>query len=144
MPLPNFKSLCGKKQKIIVSRDAGNPQQHIAVNESGCIVSQYKIDGDVIRDDERCDYLVWNEDKKNIYLIELKGSDLNHAVEQLENTEKILNNRFFDYLKECTTYYRIVLNRVITHQLHSNYVKKFEKTRPNRLLIKTKVLEENI
>ena len=61
MPLPNFKSLCGKKQKRIVSRDAGNPQQHIAVNESGCIVSQYKIDGDVIRDDKRCDYLVWNE-----------------------------------------------------------------------------------
>ncbi len=68
-------------------------------------VKKVNVDGDFIKDKERkcsgcflkiqgkkCDGLL-QHDKTNYY-IELKGSDINHAIKQIINTHKKLNTRF--------------------------------------------------
>ena len=84
MPLNGYKSLCQEQQAIIVSSEQG--RQHRAINSDRCFVTHYQIDGAVIRTGLRCDYLLINEDKSDAYLIELKGTDIVHAVDQLEAT----------------------------------------------------------
>lgn len=84
MPLKNFESLCGKNASQIVSKDKGNPQYHKGNNTAKAYVTHYKIDGNVIKKGSRCDYLLLNENTLTAYLIELKGSDLLKAAEQLE------------------------------------------------------------
>lgn len=121
MPLSGFPSLCEDHQKKIVSRDYGTKRKHIANNPNGAsFVTQYNIDGTVIRTGKRCDYLVLNEDKKDAYLIELKGSDVEKAAEQLIETEKVLS----DQLKSYAKHYRIVCTRCRTHAINSTKYKK--------------------
>ena len=74
MPLKGITSLCSKYAMQIVSKDKGNPQYHRAKN---------KIDGNVIKAGSRCDYLLLNEESRMAYLIELKGSDLVKAAEDI-------------------------------------------------------------
>ena len=121
MPLVGFPSLCEEHQKNIVSRDYGTKRKHTAVNPNGiCYVTQYNIDGVVIRTGKRCDFLVINEDKKDAYLIELKGSDVEKAAEQLVETEKALSKE----LRSYTKHYRIVCTRCRTHAINSTKYKK--------------------
>ncbi|MCD8077519.1 MAG: hypothetical protein LUE63_03935 [Lachnospiraceae bacterium] len=83
MPLNGYSSLCEERQRIIVSRDTGTRREHRAVNEKTCHVTQYKMDGGVVCDVSiRCDFLVMNDDQRDAYLIELKGSDIEHALDQ--------------------------------------------------------------
>ena len=144
MPLSGFNSRCDLHQKIIISRDPGNRQEHIANNVDASKVYQYKIDGDVIKDGKRCDYLLWNDDKKQLYLIELKGSDLEYALNQLEQTEEYLREHFSDEVRDDMFYYRVVLNRIKTQATMSIRVKKFKRNHFGKLQYKTKRLEESI
>lgn len=121
MPLPGFSSLCEDHQKNVVSRDYGTKRKHTAINPNGaCFVTQYNIDGVVIRTGKRCDFLVMNEDKKDAYLIELKGSDVEKAAEQLVETAKTLSEQLRSYNK----HYRIVCTRCRTHAINSTKYKK--------------------
>lgn len=56
--------------------------------ENPCKVNYKKvhIDGVVINDDERCDYLLTSEDERKEYFVELKGKDVMKACSQLKNT----------------------------------------------------------
>lgn len=146
MPLPKFQSLCELHQKKIVSKDRGSKPEHIANNIEGCEVYQYRIDGNIIREGLRCDFMIWNEKRRDIYLIELKGSDLDHALEQLDATDIILRNQYYKDIKNCIINYRVVLNRTPnhTHSLMSNKVKKFKKNHSGSLVYKSEKLEENI
>ena len=60
MPLNGYRSMCEEHQRTIVSSEQG--RQHRANNPGACFVTQYRIDGEVIRDGLRCDYLLMNED----------------------------------------------------------------------------------
>ena len=87
MPLNGYSSSCEERQRIIVSRDPGTSRQHRAVNNDACRVTQYKIDGDIVCDTSiRCDFLVMNDDQRDAYLIELKGSDIEHALDLIKKT----------------------------------------------------------
>ncbi len=83
MPLKGITSLCSKYAMQTVSKDKGNPQYHRAKNPAGDYVTHYKIDGNVIKAGSRCDYLLLNEESRMAYLIELKGSDLVKAAEDI-------------------------------------------------------------
>lgn len=145
MRLSDFNSGCDKYQKIIVSKDPGSKPKHIAVNVDDSEVYQYRVDGDLIREGKRCDYLVLNKDKRTVYYIELKGSDLETAIEQLENSELILNKRFREDLEMYTkSFYRVVLNKICTHALDSNKVKRFKRLHPNNYCFKIYEQKENI
>ena len=87
--LAKFRSLCSERQAKIVSQDreSRNPCKHTAVNKNRSRVAQYQLDGQVFTGHEqRCDFLVMNQDKKSAYLIELKGSNVLHAMDQVRSS----------------------------------------------------------
>lgn len=143
MPLNGYSSLCEERQRIIVSRDAGARREHRALNKDACHVTQYKIDGDIICDASiRCDYLVMNDDRHVAYLIELKGSDIDHALDQLEAAA----HRFQNELRGYFVRYRLVCSRVRTQATHSVKYKKFCKRHKNanEFICQVKMIEESI
>ena len=95
MPLNGYRSLCIQHQPIIVSKEQG--RVHRANNPQGrSKVSHYRIDGYVIQGGTiRCDFLLMNDDSADAYLIELKGSDIEHGLEQLEATALYLQAAIF-------------------------------------------------
>lgn len=141
--LEKYKSLCEDRQKIIKSQDKGNSRvYHLAKNGDRNLVRHYQIDGVVIdsASTKKCDFLLINDGKRNAYLIELKGTDILSALEQLENTECILRNELAGY----QMYYRIVY-RANTHGIRaSRYTKFVAKKGIDRVLAKTNCIEENI
>ena len=140
MPLKGFGSLCSRNAAQIVSRDQGNPQYHRGINKNRCNVTQYKIDGVVIKGESACDFLLINEESRVAYLIELKGSDLVKAVRQLEVTEDMLRRELSPY----TVQYRIVANKCKTQEIRSSEYRKYQIRWKGRLLQKTGFIEENI
>ena len=140
MPLKGFGSLCSKNASQIVSRDKGNPQYYKGINTAKMYVTHYKIDGTVIKNGNRCDYLLINEEKRIAYLIELKGSDLVKAAEQLEATEKVLRQELFSYEVQ----YRIVANKCKTQEIHSSAYRKYQIRWKGRLIQRTGHIEESI
>lgn len=84
-----------------------NGCKHIGRNVSGHEIRQFKIDGEVITknaDTARCDYLLLNDEAKRAYYIELKGSDLEKAIQQIEATVRMLQDSLTGY----ATYKRII------------------------------------
>lgn len=140
MPLSGFNSLCLKNAPRILSKDKKNPQYHMGKNVDKDEVTHYQIDGNVIKQGNRCDYLLMNETKKIAYLIELKGSDLVKAAEQLEATEKVLKPELSGYGLR----YRIVANKCKTQEIHSSAYRKYQTRWKGKLIQKTGYIEENI
>ncbi len=70
------------------------------------MVRKYQIDGDAIKskDVDKCDYLVFTDDKKTAYFIELNGSKMQHAIKQLKSSANTLGSSLLGY----TFYYRVV------------------------------------
>ena len=120
--LSGHQSLCDKRQKRIVSKEKRS--SHTAVNKNGQLVRQYLIDGDVIKDKHviKCDYLVLNDEKKTAYFIELKGSKVLHAIEQIEETAKRLRPCLLEY----QFYYRIVFSGSCTHGVKDDVFWKWQ------------------
>ena len=70
-----------------------NGCRHVGNNTKRQYVRHFKVDGEVFRGpgEERCDYLLLNDEAATSYYIELKGSDLPKAIRQIENTIKLLS-----------------------------------------------------
>ena len=133
------KSQCDKIQPIIVSKE--NKKAHRALNVDKNFVFHYKIDGDIIPStstEQRCDYLLENETKKTVYLIELKGKHMNEAVDQIEATVR----KFKSLLCSYAIFPRIVCGGN-THAVHSSKVVAFKRRYPN-CKIDTSIIEERI
>lgn len=140
MPLNGFESICDRNAAQIVSKDKGNPQYHKAYNRKRAEVTHYKIDGVVITSGSRCYFLLMNETEKTVYLIELKGSDLVKAAEQLETTEAALKQELSKY----SLYYRIVANKCRTQAIHSSAYRKYQLRWNGRLAQRSGFIEEDI
>lgn len=140
MPLKNHESLCPPNASQIVSRDKRNKQYHKGQNVDRSYVTHYQIAGVVIKNGSRCDFLLINEDKKRAYLIELKGSDLVKAAEQLEATEKVLKNE----LQEYDMRYRIVANKCKTQEIQSSAYRKYQIKWKKNLIQASEKIEEKI
>ena len=119
-----------------------NNCRHIGKNPSRNYIKQYKIDGEVIpssTDALRCDYLllVEHEKKKAAYFIELKGSDLKKAIQQIEASV----SQFSPYLKDYKIFRRIVYYSGTTDVQNQTIIRW--KAR-HGAIIKQRVLEENV
>lgn len=137
--LVSFPSHCQSKQRSIVSEEKG--LKHIALNVDNNKVRQIKIDGDLWTkgtDTIRADYLVLNEDKKVAYIIELKRSDIEHAIKQLEITDNSLSLALSGF-KKC---WRLVY-RTRTKKLKNRDENNFQRKYP-KLVVKKNYLEEEI
>ncbi|MDR0835879.1 MAG: hypothetical protein LBN11_04780 [Tannerella sp.] len=113
------------EQRAIVSfTDKGSTTKYVYDNRSNDNLSKYRIDGGLIADENaKCDYLLLNCDKLKSFFIEIKGSDLIHAIEQIDRSIDILKNDIADF----SIFARIVLTRVNTTDLKNTKYLKLEK-----------------
>lgn len=145
--LAKFRSLCSEQQAKIVSQDreSRNPCKHIAVNKDRSRVVQYQLDGQVFTGHEqRCDFLVMNQDKKSAYLIELKGSNVLHAMDQVLSAENLLKEDLVGY----SVFYRIIY-RSRTQEVRKSRIIRWKEKEGKRngisvVILKEKQLEELI
>lgn len=141
MPISGYNSLCKKRASIITSKDKGGSQTHIAYNKDASFVTHYQVDGVVIKDGNKCDFLLFNEDKKTAYLIELKGSDLTWAAKQLQATEQRLSAQLAPYQP---LQYRIIANKCRTSEIETAEFKRFRMLWKKRLIYRSGIYSENI
>lgn len=141
MYLTNEKSLCEKNQRVIVSRDKGATTRHVANNSGGkSDVRQFRLDGDIFEQQKICDFLVLNDTKKDAYFIELKGSDIEHGVEQLETTAQ----KFQKELAGYAFYYRLVFSKARTHDVNGSKFLGFKRKHYNYFKYQKKEIVEEI
>lgn len=131
-----------QKNKIVTCTDAKSSTKYIYENDSLDELTKYRIDGCLIADDNsKCDYLLLNCTKQVSYFVELKGSDLIKAVEQIDRSIDILHKEFKEYSVEA----RIVLTRVNTTDLKSTKLIRLQaklKKLNGKLMQRTRELTE--
>lgn len=73
------------------------------VNSSDINIRKVKVDSclDQNEVERRCDYLMDSEEKKRVIFIELKGGDLNSAIEQITSTITFLKEEYISYRKDA-------------------------------------------
>ena len=93
---------CGylRTDKIITVVE--NKSKFILKNTQSKQVYQVTVDGCLITEGKRCDYL-FEIDKpiQRVFYVELKGKDVEKACEQLKTTLNACKNRHQNTLKEC-------------------------------------------
>jgi len=137
VPLSGYESVCQPHAPIIVSKEKG--RSHIAHNNDYKLVNHYHIDGVVITQGHKCDYLLINEKDKIAYLIELKGDDLSWAAQQLEATEQTLHSQL-----PQARQYRIVASRCKTQEIESTKFRKYRHKWGKKLKYQTNQMDELI
>ena len=123
-------------------KDTGHSTEYRYVNPKANHLAKYRVDGGLISDNNpKCDYLLLNCEEKQSYFIELKGSDIIRAVEQINRSIDVLKCNLPDF----TCFARIVLSRVNTTDLKNIQLLKLEKKvkmLKGDLKKKTRLLEE--
>ena len=84
-------TICNEFSQNKVISVEENKRVFRVVNSSAKNINKVKVDGCYISSSTKCDWLfeiLENEAIKNIFYVELKGSDISHAIVQLEATIK--------------------------------------------------------
>lgn len=84
MPLAGAESLCQKNQKEIVSRDKRGKPEHRASNKGLNDVYHYKLDGELIKQQTCCDFLLMKIAEKKITEKKITGRRL--VVSDIDGT----------------------------------------------------------
>lgn len=109
-------------RKILVLRE--KKCQYVFYNDNQFDICQVDIDGCMIKNGKRCDFLVIYPENSSVYFVELKGSDLFQAVDQINQSLNIL----LPYLNNTKINARIVLTKVSVPDIrNSSTLLKFEK-----------------
>jgi hypothetical protein len=91
--------------KVLIAKDKG--QHHFRVeNESDHYLVKLRL---IENNVKKCDYLVLDCSKQNVFFIELKGQNLGDAIKQIESTISV----FASKIKQFKFYCRIVQTKVI-------------------------------
>jgi len=132
-------SLCDKNQTIVVSKDKRTQREHRATNpQKKFDLRHYKLDGGIFKQTKCCDFLLVNDSRNKAYLIELKGTNIDEAVAQLESGKQ----KCEDELKGYIIFYRIVCSKAKTHKIQSVKFRKFKEKCGTRLILKENILPE--
>ncbi len=106
------------RDKKIVCKDTRGRSQYIAINQRLKKTCRIHIDDHLIKTAvQRCDYGLWVEEGNRMILIELKGSDVDKAYEQLKTTHTFFCKNFQEHT--FTYSFRIVPTRVTTPNLQT-------------------------
>lgn len=130
------------KREIVLEQKKG--VKYIGHNDTNTSFTCYMLDK-IISSDLACDYLLCadiNQSNKS-YFIELKGSDIIHAVDQIDNSI----SHFQTYISKYSVNGRIVLSRTNTIELRNIKYLKLKKrieALGGSLIQKTRQLEEKI
>jgi hypothetical protein len=93
-------------RQTIVLAERG--KRYVADNVSRKIVLQYRVDGAIVTEGERCDFLLGIPADQEVRLIELKGTDVAKAARQVMATFLFLGGRLIGYV----VHGRIVVSHV--------------------------------
>lgn len=130
-----------KNQAIVVSKDKGAQREHRAINpERKYDLRHYRLDGDLIKQTTCCDFLLVNDSRQKAYFIELKGGNIDDAVDQLEAAEKKCKAELAGY----SFFYRIVCSKARTHKIQDTKFRKFKEKCGGRLKMKENSLVETL
>lgn len=141
--LSQYQSLCASDAPIIVCKEKREGREYRAINRVRNAVRKYSVDGVIVPEQtqKKCDFMVINDTKDMVYLIELKGQDLLQATRQLLNSRELLKNILDEH--RCT-FYRIVY-RSNTHAIRgSDYARFVKEVGAANVRAKTDILEEYI
>lgn len=136
-------------RRIIQVKDEKNPQTFTAKNPAEKFCCKIRVDGCLITKGEKCDFLVLNCADRNAFFIELKGSNLPKACNQI----RLAVEHLISHLQDFEIYGRVVLNKVPTPDTKSTEEKKLTKLlkqhnqgREKRVLFdkKVRIMEEEI
>lgn len=123
-------------------RSTENRCTHIGVNKDLNKCRQFKLDGEVYNrnsGETRCDYLLLNDEKKTSYYIELKGSDVNKAIDQIEKTIPEIAPSLLGY-----KVFRRIVYYTGCHDVNSSKVRLWKKKHNGAAVISNRQYEENI
>ncbi len=111
---------------IVFKDPKGGRSKYYVHNIGKKIIEKYKIDGILLKDEEKCDNGLWIVIDNKLFLIELKGCDLTKACSQISST---LN--YFERIKLLGKYSaieaRIVLTKVNSPDLEGVAYKALRK-----------------
>lgn len=135
-------SECELHQKEIVCKDKGSTSVYRAINTNGMLsVRKYRLDGNLVKNETCCDYLVLDDTGKKSYYIELKGRDVEKAVYQILAGENMCKAELPGYI----SYYRIIASKSPTHSLHSKVFRELlDRVGPSRFICKTRELTDKL
>lgn len=123
-PIPKCFEFVNQQRPTVVCSDHKSSTNFIFDNRSSDSLTKYRVDGCLITDEgAKCDFLLLNCSKSESFFIELKGSDLIRAVEQIDRSIDLLLNLIIDFNVNA----RIVLTRVNTIDLRNIKYLKLEK-----------------
>jgi hypothetical protein len=112
----------------IVCSDKRSKSIYRYINQSRHQIAKIHVDGGLISDTrtKKCDWLLVNKDSATAFFIELKGSNLTRAIEQINTTLDLL---WTDIKKTGirTAHARIVLSKIPRPHLMPNEKRKLEK-----------------
>lgn len=139
----NFEFQHDNRSRVII-KDKGHSTEYRYLNQSSNHLAKYRVDNGLIADnDAKCDFLLLNCEQKKSYFIELKGSNLIHAIDQIDRSIDELKSQ----LSEFSIFARIVVTRVNTIDLKNTKFLKLDKkvkSLKGDLKKQTRLLEETI
>lgn len=133
---PICSSIVNKKQ-IVLSE---NKSRITFINKGQKDIEQVKVDGCAVKNGLKCDYMLI-EDTEMEHFIELKGSDIDHAILQLIDTFKKLSKCAKSHNK-CA--YIISTRCPLTSTKIQNEKVRFKKHYNSSLIIKNLVCEKEL
>ena len=135
------------RKKVVLKERRESREYHLQNNSEQELVV-YKIDGGIIEDNTllKCDFGIYTE-QDVLYLIELKGADFQHALEQIQSTISLLLDKPNVVVHQLNV--RIVLSKYRNPDILSTEEKKlnrFLRTKFGNGSIKKKsrILEESL
>ena len=112
------------ENRIIAFSDTRSRVQYKVLNTLSKELSYFQVDGALINDErvEKCDHLLIDCSEENSYFIEIKGSDLIKATQQILSTIAILKPKMAGLKMNA----RIVLTRVNATDLRDSAFVRFK------------------
>lgn len=129
------------KVKAIFCSEKGKTYEYI--NKSSNFVVKIRVDECLIKGEQqrKCDFMVLScGEQKTAYLVELKGSDLEHAAKQILNVIQLFQKE----LSNFEIHARIVLSKVYQRDIESEDYIKLKRKLKNRIKHKNILLSETI
>ena len=96
--------------KIVALKEKGENRVYRLINDLNHELMVLKVDGGIFQDSKsvKCDYAIYTQ-QRILILVELKGADYSHALEQLDTTiDEMISNKCIAVNKLCT---RVVLSK---------------------------------
>ena len=119
-----------------------NRKKYLLHNDLRNNMAVFHVDGAMVQDKNtiKCDNLVLDTTGMKAIFVELKGTDLAHALQQINQTIDMMR----DDISNCTKYARIVTsNRTNVPNIRANpeYIKLYKKA---NVKVSAKLIEEQI